>query len=65
MFVNITEKPPWGSVIKAITYYLLLIFLCLFEIIWNWKNRFLWRKKTGVLEKNPQSKDKNQPENRT
>ena len=25
MFVNITEKPPWGSVIKAITYYLLLI----------------------------------------
>ena len=21
MFVNITEKPPWGSVIKAITYY--------------------------------------------
>ena len=22
MFVNITEKPPWGSVIKAITYYL-------------------------------------------
>ena len=24
MFVNITEKPPWGSVIKAITYLLLI-----------------------------------------
>ena len=25
MFVNITEKPPWGSVIKAITILLLLL----------------------------------------
>ena len=37
MFVNITEKPPWGSVIKAITYYLLPSTVCFLRTI-NSKN---------------------------
>ena len=28
MFVNITEKPPWGSVIKAITIIITITKLC-------------------------------------
>ena len=31
MFVNITEKPPWGSVIKAITI-ITIILPVLFQI---------------------------------
>ena len=45
MFVNITEKPPWGSVIKAITYYLLGLSLFLWllrgQFDWAWLTREL------------------------
>ena len=50
MFVNITEKPPWGSVIKAITYLLVLSH----RNFWNREYQFVLKdSKTVIIALSP------------